>query len=81
MSQKAPPRVRSPIPPEFTEAGWRKEWGRRYIGTIRDGRRHIYGDFGPGGHGPVCDGGAAFFGVEFDVQAKRFTHIAFNGEA
>lgn len=71
----------SPIPPEFTEANWRQKWGRRYVGITRDGRRYIYGDFGPDGHGPVCDGGPAFFGVEYDVEAKRFTHVAFNGEA
>jgi hypothetical protein len=27
----------------------------------------------------VCDGGPAFFGVEYDVAAGRITHLAFNG--
>jgi len=27
----------------------------------------------------VCDGGPAFFGVEYDVAARRFTHFGFNG--
>jgi hypothetical protein len=27
----------------------------------------------------VCDGGPAYFGVAYDVAARRFTHLAFNG--
>ena len=29
----------------------------------------------------VCDGGPAFFGVEYDPKTKTFTHFAFNGIA
>jgi hypothetical protein len=27
----------------------------------------------------VCDGGAAFFGVEYDVDSRTFRNLAFNG--
>jgi hypothetical protein len=27
----------------------------------------------------VCDGGPAFFGVEYDPEKKTFTHFEFNG--
>jgi hypothetical protein len=66
-------------------AGWR----RQYVGMIRGGKRLIYGNFFPKrtdeGNGwrsvpmIICDGGPVFFGVEFDVQTQRFTHLAFNG--
>jgi len=68
-------------------------WQRQYGGIVRGGRRFIYGNFYP--HAPggralgderwrsepiyVCDGGAYFFGVEYDVAGRRFTHLAFNG--
>jgi hypothetical protein len=29
----------------------------------------------------VRDGGASFFGAEFDVESHSFTHLAFNGNA
>jgi hypothetical protein len=29
----------------------------------------------------VCDGGNAFFGVEYDPKTKAFTHLVFNGTA
>jgi hypothetical protein len=67
-------------------------WLRQYVGLLRGGRRFIYGNFVPaslGGDDPagrwrdapaiICDGGPAFFGVEYDVEARRFTHFAFNG--
>ncbi|WP_291835166.1 hypothetical protein [Brevundimonas sp.] len=65
-------------------------WSRHYVGLVRDGRRFVYGSFFPTGSGVesspdevvrICDGGPAFFGVEFDVGARRFTHLAFNGMA
>jgi hypothetical protein len=68
-------------------------WRRQYVGIVRQGRRFIYGNYFR--HEPsqdaifgddwrrestrVCDGGPVFFGVEYDVEAQRFTHIAFNG--
>mgnify|MGYP003578872580 CR=1 FL=1 len=67
-------------------------WRRQYVGIIRDGRRYIYGNFIPKGdvepsmtdwrRKPVriCDGGPAFFGVEYDIAGKRISHIAFNGQ-
>jgi hypothetical protein len=70
-------------------------WRRQYVGIVRGGRRFIYGNFLPFGpendeirpdpqrwrQQPeiICDGGPAFFGVEYDVEARRFTQIAFNG--
>jgi len=68
-------------------------WLRQYAGIVRGGRRFIYGNFVPAGVGrdsaqpdrwrtqvqTICDGGPSFFGVEYDVEARRFTHMAFNG--
>jgi hypothetical protein len=68
-------------------------WRRQYGGFLRGGRRFIYGNFFPHEagddrpadndwrHAPmmVCDGGHAFFGVEYDVEGRRFTHLGFNG--
>jgi hypothetical protein len=57
--------------------------------------RFIYGNFitkeaagigEPSGHESwretatsICDGGPVFFGVEYDVDAGKFSHLAFNG--
>jgi hypothetical protein len=67
-------------------------WQRQYVGIVRGGRRSIYGNFysrelSAQAEGDqwrrepvlVCDGGPYFFGVEYDVEARRFTHLAFNG--
>lgn len=65
-------------------------WQRQYVGILRGGRRFIYGNFVPSEDSSasgrwqqmptrICDGGPAFFGVEYDVAAGRFTHFAFNG--
>jgi hypothetical protein len=68
-------------------------WWRQYVGIIRGGKRYVYGNFFrpyeplPGvpkidwrrEAAVICDGGPQFFGVEFDVQAKKFTQIDFNG--
>ena len=69
-------------------------WRRQYVGIVRQGRRFIYGSFYPRNSGGefeawardwrtvpviICDGGPSFFGVEYDVEAGRFTHVAFNG--
>jgi hypothetical protein len=67
-----------------------KGWLRQYVGMIRKGRRVIYGNFFPTGSDgefnywrrdavAVCDGGAAFFGAEFDVDRNTITDIEFNG--
>jgi hypothetical protein len=67
-----------------------QKWHRQYAGIERGGRRYIYGNFFPVDQmnelanwrkGPldVCDGGPWFFGVEYDVAAKRVTRIDFNG--
>ena len=71
-----------------------QDWMRQYVGIVRDGRRYIYGNYWRGRgilHGlnvnwrtvplVVCDGGPTYFGVEYDVEAGRFTHFGFNGEA
>jgi hypothetical protein len=67
-------------------------WVRQYVGIERGNQRSVYGNFVPG-HAAryggaldrqpmvVCDGGAAFFGVEFDLGNGTVTHIAFNGHA
>jgi hypothetical protein len=76
----------SGLPPTVPLRGWH----RQYVGTVRDGRKLIYGNYFPA-HMPfggmdwrsepivVCDGGPNFFGVEYDVEAKRITHLSFNG--
>jgi len=66
-------------------------WGRQYVGIVRGGRRFIYGNYFPkrdskplsptGGPTIVCDGGPDFFGVEYDVAARRITRLDFNGVA
>ena len=82
-----------PSDPDWTRVpqGWR----RQYVGIVRGGRRFIYGNFFPRREGElalgepqwpdaepriICDGGAIFFGVEYDFEAGKFTQIAFNGE-
>ena len=65
-------------------------WLRQYVGFLRGGRRFIYGNFFPDTpderahwrHAPimVCDGGPAFFGVEFDANRGVITDVEFNGE-
>lgn len=64
-------------------------WARQYVGVVRDGRRFIYGNFFPldptldnrwrEGLIVVCDGGPDYFGVEYDIDRKEFSHLAFNG--
>jgi hypothetical protein len=60
---------------------------RQYVGIVRNGRRFIYGNFAPAESAPrdpltpqiICDGGASYFGVEYEPASGRFTHTAFNG--
>ena len=70
-------------------------WRRQYAGIIRGGRRTIYGNFFPSDAGGspenpdrwrldaviICDGGPAFFGVEYDVVSGRILRLDFNGMA
>lgn len=70
-----------------------QNWRRQYVGIVRDGRRYVYGNFYPRSvddHAAdsgrwrrepmlVCDGGPAFFGAEYDIEAGRISHLAFNG--
>jgi len=65
--------------PSMDWTNFSADWGRRYIGIVRRGRYYVYGDYSPHGLGSVCDGGPAFFGAEWDVKARKFTHLAFNG--
>jgi hypothetical protein len=69
---------------------WPQAWSRQYVGILRGGGKFIYGNFVPreladnrAGSGTtpriICDGGPVFFGAEYDVAARRVTHIAFNG--
>jgi hypothetical protein len=84
--------VPEPGRPDFAHAP--QGWKRQFTGVLRGGKRYIYGNYFPASAFPegarldlasspfvVCDGGAAFFGVEWDVDAKKFTHVAFNGFA
>jgi hypothetical protein len=66
--------------PEKDWSGFPERWGRRYVGIIRGGKRFVYGDYFPAGIGDVCDGGARFFGAEYDFQTKTISHLAFNGQ-
>ncbi|HEY3814113.1 MAG TPA: hypothetical protein VGL66_12885 [Caulobacteraceae bacterium] len=64
-------------------------WRRQYVGFLKHGRHMIYGNyFKAWGENDldwrsqammVCDGGPSFFGVEYDADAHRIVHIAFNG--
>lgn len=65
-------------------------WQRQYVGVVRGGKRFIYGNFFPLHPDDefaalrerpmiVCDGGPAFFGAEYDVDADRISHLSFNG--
>lgn len=64
-------------------------WKRQYVGIVRNGERFLYGNFYPvrSGLGEdriaepliICDGGPEYFGVEYDLKAGRFSHLAFNG--
>lgn len=64
------------------------EWIRQFVSYYDDDRRMIYGNYGPARpeniarlkQSPfdVCDGGPAWFGVEFDVELKKITRISFN---
>lgn len=62
---------------------------RQYVGVLRGNRRSIYANFliyhltgmDDWATDPVvvCDGGAKFFGAEFDVALRQFVHVAYNG--
>lgn len=66
-------------------SGWRVE----VAGTVRNGRRFVYGNFLPVVEGEkvvpvrrptiICDGGPRLFGAEMDVRTGRLTHYAGNG--
>ena len=85
------PETRGNHPPAFDWSSAPEGWNRQYVGIVRGGRRFVYGNFYPrrlygedampNSTRPVliCDGGSVFFGVEYDVEARRFTHLAFNG--
>jgi len=66
------------------------EYRRQYVGTVRGGRRFIYGNFYQANlefpnsdwrrePAMICDGGPSFFGAEYDVESGTITHLAFNG--
>lgn len=73
--------------PERDWSAFPGQWVRQYVGIVRGGHRYVYGNFLPRhGDGPpqdkvaiVCDGGASFFGAEYDVEAGKLSHLAFNG--
>ncbi len=65
-------------------------WRRQYVGIVRGGRRYIYGNFlnqaGLLGETDdwrrspftMCDGGGNYFGVEWDVSARRIDRLDLN---
>jgi hypothetical protein len=64
------------------------DWARDMIGLERGGQKFLYGNYYPSDRsfrknrkGPliICDGGANFFGAEFDLQKGEISHLAFNG--
>lgn len=80
--------------PALQKANPSKDWSafpahyvRQYVGIVRKGQRYLYAnvarvdDYSRKATTPiiVCDGGASFFGAEYDVAAKRITHLDFNG--
>jgi hypothetical protein len=70
---------------------WRQlsSFMRQYLGVMRAGGAFIYVNlFRPSERSDwrdhavvVCDGGPAYFGVEYDLGAGRFHHIDFNGSS
>jgi hypothetical protein len=86
---RADPNLGSPNAGDPAWATAPQGWHRQYVGLVRGGRRFVYGNFFPRDDARpydwraqpvlICDGGPVFFGVEYDVEARRFTHIAFNG--
>ena len=60
---------------------------RQYAGFLRADHKTIYANLFLPEYGVewrhqvvmVCDGGAGFWGVEFDVTSQTFVHIAYNG--
>lgn len=66
------------------------DYYRQYTGFMRGGKKFIYvNGFSHTRKGHdwrriayvVCDGGGSFFGVEYDMETKRFSHLEYNGEA
>jgi hypothetical protein len=67
-----------------------KDYYRQYTGFMRGGKKFIYvNGFSHSikGHDRrknayvVCDGGGSFFGVEYNVDTRQFSHLEYNGEA
>ncbi|MDZ4364206.1 hypothetical protein [Brevundimonas sp.] len=66
-------------------------WYRQYSGSVRDGRRYIYGSYFPKIHDfgdewrtrriIVDDGGPDVFFVIYDVEKALIVHIVFNGHS
>ena len=64
-----------------------KHYTRQYMGIVRDGARRIYVNAFAGEEGEewrfapvnVCDGGRAYFAVEYDLAAGKFDRFEVNG--
>jgi hypothetical protein len=71
-----------------------QDWSRDIIGVVRSGKRYLYGNYYPPLtlkekrfynekqlKGPIrtCDGGPLYFGAEYEIEAKKIVHHAFNG--
>ncbi len=64
------------------------DYYRQYAGIIVKGKKYIYINSVPdewhgSKHKPqvVCDGGKYFWGAVYDPDTKKFSNLAFNGEA
>lgn len=78
------------IAPALRFASDPASYARQYAGYTADGRSMIYGNLVPARDFidkavlarqamTVCDGGATFFGVEYDVERQAVVRVAFNG--
>ena len=67
-----------------------ESYARYFAAYDAAGRAMIYGSFVPladdaerraswDAYSLLCDGGPAYFGVEYDVEARKITRISFNG--
>lgn len=65
-----------------------KGWRRQYVGVVRNGERFLYGNYFPAWEVDkfvawraepvdVCHAGPDYFGVEYDVKARRISHMDF----
>ena len=64
---------------EIAESDFVQDYVRDYAGFTREGRRYLYGSYGPMPGIGLCDGGPGFFGVEYEMPSGKVTHVDYNG--